>query len=104
MVTYMDLQRILLDDFDKVRGAVLGRVRERGKVSIREDLGYQIGTTGNPRLVTVGLEEPLKDLSKFAFVQSAHLDMKAACSINRNGADMRQGTTLGNYGDLYNSF
>lgn len=65
------------------RQTMLGRIRKKGRVSTREDLEYQTDTSDNLSLVIPTLEEPLKDLSMFAFVQSTQMDMETKYRINR---------------------
>lgn len=60
---------------------MLGRVRERGRSQSEKTLNIK------QRLLTtftiLSPEEPVKELSKFALVQSTQMDMKAACRVHR---------------------
>ena len=60
---------------------ILGRVRERGRSQSEKTLSikHRLLTT----LTVLSPEEPVKELSKCAFVQSTQMDMKAACQVHR---------------------
>lgn len=60
---------------------ILGRVRERGRSQSEKTLNIKqrLLTT----LTILSPEELVKELSKFAFVQSIQMDMKAACQVHR---------------------